>query len=307
MYNLLENQRLLDYVKNIISPNMFDDTTSKGEIIIFCPFCGDEFRKQNPDHGHCYLSINNPVFYCFRCDTKGTILKLLQSFDCKDDEILSYVKQYVKHNFIKNYVSRKFIKRYDNIIEHVRHENLNFDKTKYIEFKNYLKKRIGEIDFLKFLISPTIISNDIGCKFYNYDGTLSTVRLINNKKYNNHKNDYYFKSIYDYNIKHVVITEGPFDAIGLYLYSSEFPKDKTLYYSICGKNYESKIESLLINRFIIGTYTFNIIFDNDNKNILKTKRIITNLISKSTDTIECRFYKPTYGNDTGECQELELI
>jgi hypothetical protein len=47
------------------------------EIQLFCPYCDDAYRKPNPKHGHLYIGKHNLLFICHRCQTKGTIFKLL--------------------------------------------------------------------------------------------------------------------------------------------------------------------------------------------------------------------------------------
>ncbi|NLE05013.1 MAG: hypothetical protein GX638_09455, partial [Crenarchaeota archaeon] len=43
---------------------------SKTEIITFCPWCEGSANKK---HGHLYISMKDPVFYCQRCGEKGII------------------------------------------------------------------------------------------------------------------------------------------------------------------------------------------------------------------------------------------
>jgi len=62
--------------------------SSRSELICRCPFpdCElDSFRQKEVvrDHGHLYISTKEPVFFCQKCNTSGSIIKLIRK--CKGD------------------------------------------------------------------------------------------------------------------------------------------------------------------------------------------------------------------------------
>lgn len=48
--------------------------TDGGEWLFKCPFCGD---SENPYHAHLYISEESGLMNCFRCETRGSINRLL--------------------------------------------------------------------------------------------------------------------------------------------------------------------------------------------------------------------------------------
>ncbi|MCF7910819.1 hypothetical protein K9L16_04045, partial [Candidatus Pacearchaeota archaeon] len=56
MYELNKIQPILYHLDHI--SNIFADKGS--HYSMFCPFCNDATRKNNPQHGHCYVSKNLP-------------------------------------------------------------------------------------------------------------------------------------------------------------------------------------------------------------------------------------------------------
>ena len=302
-----------------ISPNMFKQTS--GEIILHCPFCDDALRKNSASHGHCYLSVLTPIFNCFRCSTSGTLISLLLQTGFDDKETLAYISQFIKINFTKDYYKfkhRKDLAATNETKKKIIDLNLKFkkqDRQNFNIFIEYLKTRIGDVDYLDFLISPNIYQNYLICKFFNYDNENILLRYVNNpyKRYLNNNNTsglYYFQKI-DLNDKYnkVTICEGPIDAINLYLYNELF-KDN-LFLAIRGKNYNNIIERLLLEHMLLGKYEINIIFDNDNlkksKRVLKSLNTLINVYNSGK--IQLNGYKPllTNINDTADFPAVERI
>lgn len=255
---------------NKVSPNMYRDLGD--EIQIHCPFCDDAQRPHSSNHGHLYLASNAPVFNCFRCGTSGTILRLLLETGFHDDEVIKYISSFIRYNFIKDY-SKKVSTSYKQI------QNLYINNTvKVVEFKNksiedfnkfqkYIIDRIGNVDYNTFFIHPLMLENSLCCGFNNSDEEFITARIISKSKarYINSKENYlyYFqpKNFEIYN--RIVIGEGPFDVIPLYLFSNKFKN--SLFLSIGGKKYLSAIEYLVTRFILIGRYEINLIYDSDFK------------------------------------------
>jgi hypothetical protein len=281
-FDLRKIQPVLQHLQQI-SPNMFKSMSN--EYQIHCPMCDDAMRKNASNHGHLYLSINSPIYHCFRCSASGTLIGLLLQTGFDDKETLAYISQFIKINFTKDYYkfkNRKDLAAANQTKKKIIDLNLKFkkeNKQQFDIFLEYLKTRIGDVNYLDFLICPSIYQNFIISKFFNYDNENISLRYINNpqRRYMNNNNTsglYYFQKI-DLNDKYkkVTICEGPFDIINLYLYNDIF-KDN-LFISVRGKNYNNIIEKLLLEHMLLDSYEINIIFDNDN--LKKSKYILKNL------------------------------
>lgn len=308
-FDLTKINPILDYLKKI-SPNMY---RVKGqEIIIHCPYCDDAYRPNAHKHGHLYISTNYPVFNCFRCETSGTLIKLLVDNGFDDQEILTDLSKYIKYKFIRDYSLTRSLKTTSNLLEikrriikkHIDFKN-EYKQIYYSKFKEYIKERVGEINILDFLIIPDIIYNRLCCGFINSNNEYIYCRFINDNKYKHMLNKkssglYYFQDVCFENRNEIVLTEGTFDIINTAIYCSEFNFDKTFYMSVSGKKYTAAIENLLFNYLMIGEYRINLIFDQDVYNyksfLYKAKRICNTY----NNNIEIRGWKPLSGKDVGE-------
>ena len=307
MFDLMSLAPVIDHLKNI--SKFFSDKGN--EIIIHCPFCDDSSRPNASRHGHCYLSKTHPVFHCFRCSSSGTLLKLLVETDFQDEEIFEYLKQILSYKFIKNYkyrMKKKETSKTDEIYDMIINQNLLFAQTnkyKFDIYKQYLKERIGDVDYIKFLITPGFFQNKLTCNFHNRNSELVIQRLIETDKSNyryhiNRNSDglYYFQEKDFEKFTRLVFTEGPFDMISLYLYNSIF-KD-SFFISINGKKYISVLEQFIIEDLLIGNYEVNFIFDAD---VLDYKRYLYRarmLIKNYNPDIELKGYKPLIQKDTAD-------
>lgn len=311
-YNINKIYSISNHLKSI-SPNMFK--INNNELIIFCPFCDDSIRHSGKiDHGHCYISLDYPVFNCFRCSASGSLLKLLLSTDYDDNIGIEYLLEFIKYNFIKNKINIKHQKYSSKEINNIlKDKHVSFHKKyskEYDLFLKYIKSRIGKIDPINFLIFPTMKNNEIGCSFMNYNTQLVTTRWITNTKYrytDEKDSIYYFQKLDFYNISDIVITEGCFDAINTYLYNRTFSPRNSIYISSCGKKYISTIEYLLMNYILIGKYNINIIFDNDcfdYKKFLLTSKKLSELYNPE---IKINGWFPIIGKDVSDFSEIKII
>lgn len=297
MYDLTKIYPVLNHLQNI-SPGMFE---SRGtHYMMFCQFCDDATRKQNPEHGHLYVSKDLPVFYCQRCGAAGTILKLLIYTGFEDEECLNYISSFLKYKFVKDYYNVKKLKKSKSkktdiekrIIQNIREiKKTNIDD--YNRFLNYTYNRIGNSNFLYFLISPGYIKIRtkqnaelvfFSCWFNNHDGYFSTARIIDQNQYFRFKNSgqnhiYYFQEMNFEKYDTITLTEGPFDIINTYIYNSNFQNQNTFFASVNGKKFISNIEKFVIQELLLGNYEINIIFDNDDwshETTLKKARFLVN-------------------------------
>ena len=102
------------------------------------------------------------------------------------------------------------------------------------------------------------------------------------------------------------MAEGPFDIISLYQFGL-FPKNKTFYLSILGKNYVKICEWLISNHLLFGKYNLNFVFDNDNKFINNTMKISNFVKNRLNPNIKINGYCPIYTNDVGDLPLIREI
>ncbi len=106
--------------------------------------------------------------------------------------------------------------------------------------------------------------------------------------------------------KKIVIKEGCFDAINLYLYSNVFKND-SFYISVCGKKYISCVEYLLLNHITIGSYTIHLVFDNDCYDYKKYLTLSKKLIEMYNPHIKIKGWLPTIGKDVSESFNIKEV
>jgi len=319
MYNLKQITPVVRHIQKV-SPNMFRETG--GEFMVHCPYCSDAMRKNASAHGHMYIAIDSPVMNCFRCETSGTIIRFLIDTGFDDADVLKYIASFIQYRFIKNYSKRSIVSvKSMNELYKANIERLtNFkkqDPERFNIFRNYIISRIGNVDYNLFFIYPNIVKikdkNYFGCGFNNSNNQYITTRIANPNSYfrykNSEQNNLYYFQIKDLNrYNRIVITEGAFDIIVLYLYSNLF-KD-SLFISISGKKYMAEVESLITKYALLGKYEINLIFDSDFKNPNITLSRCINMSSHYNQDIIVRGYIPLQPfNDTGDfpqTTEIEL-
>jgi 5S rRNA maturation endonuclease (ribonuclease M5) len=234
-------------VKNILKQysNVYKETSGGKEIQIFCPYCGDAFRKNNPRWGHLYISTDTGLFYCHRCNEKGTLYKLLLDLGVDDEEVLSKLRKYFK---VHKQISSKEIRNIDFITNSIEKFNEKISKVDYYELwykytdeYNYLVNRIDVEDldlFYYYRLTPD--NNSIVFNDYEFNEILRRLIKSKHKRYKKVQDKYY--SIYktEYNI---LIAEGPFDIINIDLYLNY---DAFTKIAIGGKNYISALTELYL-------------------------------------------------------------
>lgn len=303
MFDIMKISPIINHLKKI--SNYYNDHGK--EIIMYCVYCDDATRP-NPKHGHLYIDKTQPIFHCFRCDTSGTLLRLLIDSGFDDSEILQYLSQFIKYRTIKDYYkTKKKSAKINQIQESILNKNIEFEKqypSKYEIYNKYLKTRLGNVDFSKFLISPTYFYEKLSCLFTNCDNEEVALRLIEPYKdiryhlFQETSGRYYFQEKDFDKYRRVVLAEGPFDMLPLYLYSDEFKN--CFFIALNGKKYNSAIEWLILEHFLIGFGQFDFIFDNDNSKynrFLFTARLLT---KQYNENIIIKGWKPMIGNDTGD-------
>lgn len=315
MFNIEQYDDIILHLKSISS--RFYKHTS-GWIEIFCPYCDDANRKLNPKHGHFHIAPNYPFGHCFRCGTPVGLDKLLLDTNFSN---LDLIKQLRRTNGFIHSKSGRFksssIETKQNIFKNaLEHYQVFYEKhnEQFNIFKQYIYNRCGDIDILYFNLSPTIYQNNVAVQFYNYDGQLTTTRMINS--YSNsfrylipkEKQFYYFQDLLDIDeYNDIIITEGAFDLINLRNYYLPFNGNNSFYLALSGNNYKGLITELVQNYLLIGEYNIHIVFDNGLKFFEKLLKSIKTSINEINTEIHLKFYLPDHGKDVSEIMSLKQL
>lgn len=162
---------------------------SKTEIITFCPWC--EGPSTTKKHGHLYVDVNEPVFYCQKCGGDkdagtGLVLKLIVKLGGNFEDFLdpSMITRSTHAYTRKNLDGRRNVANFKSC------EATSTDVTNYEVKTSYLYKRFGRVMDLQkiprliFSIKAFLRENNIECpenqKYFldeldrNYVGFVST-------------------------------------------------------------------------------------------------------------------------------------
>jgi hypothetical protein len=301
--DLLEHIEIVNFLKSY--SKIFKLNNQSNWIQVLCPYCDDSYRKTNISHGHFYIARNWNFSQCFRCEKRTSTKKFLLDIGFNNKLLLN---QLFKSNIILSN-DDKFDINNDKInINNIHRKFQKYYPKQYYKFVNYIKYRLNDIDFDKFKIYPLAKNDKLTVGFNNYYDNFVTARFIDNNNIKYYKpqqsQNYFFNNPISY--RHIIITEGIFDCINLYKYSTIF-NDNYFYTAINGRNYVSNIFKLITNYYMIGNYEFNIIFDNDIKNIETTIKKIINKNNILNPMIKYNFYMPTKSKDISELNIISSI
>jgi hypothetical protein len=180
------------------------------------------------------------------------------------------------------------------------------NKNEYDIFSEYIYERTGIKDFCEFFILPKILNENLICEFYDSYGKCVVKRTVgSDSRYFDNKGKYFFQEL-DFAAKNrIVVAEGPFDIINMYLYTPQFKN--CVFISINGKNYRRNIENLILSDLLVGTFEINLVFDNDNRNynydlfgIRRNSKILNR-------DITVKGWLPIIGKDTGDYPVVKEI
>ena len=322
------------------------------EYQVFCPFCDDAYRKPSPRWGHLYISKDKPVFYCHRCNTKGHIIKLLDYLQYPEIDKIKKLYNYISPNYSDS--NRIIIVQDDNS-----KDKLNSNNDYSIQHKididwslsfvmEYIGKRIGITDRLildKHLnLKPARVSIRKDDNTYEtYFGVIiygqniidrsikplqarlinskyRYIKLLNNKRYSyilplsNHKN------INIYNIDTLIISEGVFDTVNIYLYLKELNRcSSTLYTTVLGSSYHTKIFEFFV--YYPNIKSIHLFVDRDidiyqlikaiirhKKYLIQNDNFYRNIFNaRDFNRVEINIYKNLISKDFGEYIKLKPI
>lgn len=114
---------------------------SKTEIICYCPFCESGRLKK---HGHMYVDVNEPVFYCHKCGETGNIVRLISLLGGKFEQFVdkSVLERSASHSYTRKDLS--------TVVKTFATKESSNQYTENFEIKQeYLKKRLGDFDLSK--------------------------------------------------------------------------------------------------------------------------------------------------------------
>lgn len=304
-FDLNEQIEFTNHLKTI--SKIYRPNSNKEWIQILCPYCDDAYRKQTVTHGHFYVSRYFNFGQCFRCETKVSTRKLLIDTGFTNITLLKSIFK-LNRNII--YLREDKLGQLDtsNILE--KHYNFKKEFPEYYKlYLNYLQYRIGELDFLKFKTYPLILENYLAIAFNNYYNEISTIRFINNNALRYYKlkinSFYFFQDPTHYS--NIVVCEGSFDLINLYKYSTVFDNNASFYIALNGRSYVSDIAKLVIEYYMIGYYTINIVFDKNLKNQSVIQKSLELKVNELNSNIHIKYYIPTLGKDVSEFNYIHSI
>lgn len=206
---------------------------NSNELITLCPKCEKERFNLNRKHGHLYISLENPIFKCFRCPFKGIITKLLNEFNLNIDKYYTNDvfnlnwknkdKDYFLNSDIQDTINlpdvidtninyEKKLKYITSRIPNLKHDNIIFNIQEFIQSNNIDINK--DDDFIKYLNENfigflTTRKSKLVCR--NIDSN-SSFRYFNITLKNIYFKDFYSKllNIETYTNK-IVLCEGIFD------------------------------------------------------------------------------------------------
>jgi hypothetical protein len=277
---------LVDEIKKNIKPSYFN--TSKTEIYVRCPYCGDSVK--NKKSAHFYIELKSPFrYYCQRCSTSGILrpnnLKDLKLYS--NDLAVEVHKENKNSKYSKNDGKGGYVRKTNNLII-----PQMTDSQTQISKLNYVEERLGisihPLDatekfriitsFKDFIVANKILEysvseemlrklNKYGVGFLSYDKSHIVFRSVVDEEISGFR--YFNYNIYGFiedqkkfysigkdidilapRIK-LVLTEGIFDILGVYhhVYGAEDPEN-TVFISTNGKGHNLIISHMARLGFI---------------------------------------------------------
>lgn len=132
---MIYNKNFIEFLKEKTGLAYYNGPRT--EIITRCPKCEPDSKK---NHGHLYISCQDPLFNCFKCEYSGIVSKLIVLLNGDSKHFID--PEYLNYKPSKIYKEDLFSDqdREDYVFEEEEKDELTIFK------ESYLKGRIGDID-----------------------------------------------------------------------------------------------------------------------------------------------------------------
>lgn len=178
---------------------------SNGEWVFKCPFCGD---SENPYHAHLYVSEKSGLMNCFKCETKGSINRLLSYvYDNKYKAHIEMDSNYKRSGCSITETSlgfnrtsfEKYISDFENLVEVTDSFDISSSISEYSNFMprhKYMEDRIIRDDKSRELMYRTNMAQ----KLYSYYSEYYMNKLIKAGAVSDRMYNFGYKHILDTNM-----------------------------------------------------------------------------------------------------------
>lgn len=260
-------------------------------MYVRCPYCGDSRNDSN--HAHCGITTKPPFFYhCVRCDTGGIVnAKFLNDIGINDNDLVISIDEINRKAFKdSNLDYRPTVQKPISLSSVVSKSYLTDNSLKYfntrfgtsLDAKYVTEKFKAVLDSQAFFRTNKLIIKDKDFDFENSIGFVSNdegyciFRDITGSQDRRYHNLRLAPKSIDcgkiYNIRSqidvlcekptLVMTEGIFDIIGIYLARyKDTPEEKNAIFAAgCGKGYNAVISDFVHKGFL----DMNIVIYSDN-------------------------------------------
>lgn len=312
MFNLTNYPEIINFLQ--MNSSIYKKISNK-EIQIHCPYCDDSMRKNATRHGHLYISTENPVFHCFRCDVSGSLGQLLNDLGFDNKSIIKEISKNIKLEFKKE--TKIIHKPYSDIYYKIKEKNEKYksgDPENFRIFEEYVFKRLGNyIDYNKFLLTPGKVENQLTVDFFNTNGSLVTSRIIRDdykKRYVRDENStekYFFQEPDFEQYQTINISEGIFDILNVLKYSDRFNEFETFSVALLSKRFVGYLFELCATNLVYGNYSINLFFDKDDKNSTQTLKRCKTIANRINSNIVVNGLLPTVSKDVGEFPFYDIV
>ena len=264
----------LEFLKQYLSPAR----VTSSNIICRCCFCE---LKESKKHYHLYISLESPIFHCFRCEKGGVVAKLLKQLAGRDVSD-KYVNETILKEKVKQKLEAPSIHEKKIIIPPLNESNfkskamyinhrlkypsfslqnlkgLVFDVNKFIEDNNIVvdQKLLRLKDYLHTNFVGFITDRGNKLILRNIDKT-SDFRYFKLDIKNENFLDYYKLIGGSYFSNNVVLAEGIFDILSEYMFDNlNLRSSAKLYAAGLSTSYQSLLKSIVFNEQLFKLNVF---------------------------------------------------
>lgn len=326
----MNNPETIQYIQNAIMQNKKPSylTTNRKELRVRCPYCGDS--SKNLSAAHLYIAMMPPFkFHCFKCETSGVL----------NQHVLNDLGIYVNDLPLSILNANKVLKKSGGSTPiKFKKQNLKYPELNDgLATQNYFNNRYGVnlsssyitnkfkaiLDAEAFFTANNLHINMGQFDFKNSIGFVSSdtshavfrdITGLQQKRYSNLNlfQDDAGSKIYnissDINLTEkkvkLVITEGIFDIIGVYLhfYKDTEEEQNTIFAAACGKGYNAVISHFARMGFLDLEV---IIYSDGDVDLYKFKEIKKNSIYIKNSKLTI-FYNDLYDPTTGSGKDFGI-